>query len=204
MWLTIWPAKLSCDYSFDQIPLARGAADWLACAFVIAAAIAVILLYRWHRTGFFLVCFAFLNFVPASNLFFPIGTIMADRLLYLPSLGLLACLVLAIYAVAEKPKFAIVAPVVLGAMVSGFAVGTWLRNQDWQTELALATHDVGVSPRSFKLHQLLAGSLFESDPASSNIDQVIEEQGKSLALLDALPATRSRSDAYRQAGYYYL
>ena len=205
LWLTIWPAKLSCDYSFDQIPLARGAAaDWLSYVIVFAAAIAVILLYRWNRTGFFLSCFAFLNFVPASNLFFPIGTIMADRLLYLPSLGLLACLVLAIYGAAEKPKFAILAPVVLGVLVSGFAVRTWIRNQDWQSELAMATHDVRVSPSSYKLHQLLAASLFEADPAYSNIDQVIEEQGKALALLDILPAVLSRADSYRQAGYYQL
>ena len=205
LWLTIWPAKLSCDYSFHQIPLARGtAADWLACVFVIAAAVAVILLYRWNRTGFFLACFAFLNFVPASNLFFSIGTIMADRLLYLPSLGLLACLVLAIYALAERPKIALLAPVVLGVIVGGFAIRTWIRNQDWQSELAMATHDVGVSPSSYKLHQLLATSLFEADPAHSNIDQVIEEQGKAVALLDTLPAVLSRADAYRQAGYYQI
>ena len=205
LWLTIWPAKLSSDYSYKQIPLANGSAmDWFACVMVFSLAIAVLLLFRWNRTGFFLACFAFLNFLPASNLFFPIGTIMADRLLYLPSLGLLGCLVLAIYACAGKPRLALLPPLVLGFIMSGFAIRTWVRNQDWQSELALATHDVQVSPSSFKLHQLLAGSLFESDPTSSNIDRVIEEQGKSLALLDALPAARSRSDAYRQAGYYHL
>jgi protein O-mannosyl-transferase len=205
LWLTIWPAKLSCDYSFGQIPLANGSAtDWLAWGAVVAAAIGVILFYRWNRTAFFLACFAALNFVPASNLLFPIGTIMADRLLYLPSLGLLACVVLAVYAVAEKPKFAMFAPVVLGLIVSGFAVRTWVRNRDWQTELAIATHDVRVSPRSYKLHQLLAASLFELDPAHSNIDQVIEEQGKSLAILDPLPPALSRSESYRQAGYYLI
>jgi protein O-mannosyl-transferase len=203
--LTIWPANLSCDYSFGQIQLARGAAaDWLACMVVLAVAVAVILVYRWNRTGFFLACFAFLNFVPASNLFFPIGTIMADRLLYLPSLGLLACLVLAVYACAQMPKFAMLAPVVLGVIVAGFTARTWVRNQDWQSELALATHDVRVNPRSYKLHQLVAVALFESDPQNSNIDQVIEEQEKSLALLDTLPPALSRPDSYRQAGYYHL
>jgi tetratricopeptide (TPR) repeat protein len=203
--LTFWPANLSCDYSFGQIQLARGAAaDWFACGIVLAAAIAIVLAHRWNRNAFFLACFAFLNFVPASNLFFPIGTIMADRLLYLPSLGLLACLVLAVYACAQKTKFAMLAPVVLGAIVSGFAVRTWVRNQDWQSELALATHDVRVSPRSYKLHQLLAASLFELDPAHSNIDHVIEEQKKSLAILDPLPPALSRSESYRQAGYYQI
>jgi len=151
LWLTIWPANLSCDYSFGQIQLARGAAsDWFACVSVLAVVMAVVLLFRWNRTVFFLACFAFLNFLPASNLFFPIGTIMADRLLYLPSLGLLSCLVLAIDAVAAKPKFAMLAPIALGVIVAGFAARTWVRNQDWQSELALATHDVRVSPRSYK------------------------------------------------------
>ena len=68
----------------------------------------------------------------------------------------------------------------------------------------MATHDVRVSPRSYKLHQLLAASLFESDPAHSNIDQVIEEQEKSLAILDTLPPALSRPESYRQAGYYQL
>ena len=205
LWLTIWPANLSCDYSFGQIQLARGAsADWLAYIIVLAVAAAVILAYRWNRTAFFFACFAFLNFVPASNLFFPIGTIMADRLLYLPSLGLLACLVLAVYAVAQKNKFTMLAPVALGVIVSGFAARTWVRNQDWQSELALSAHDVRISPRSYKLHQLLAVSLFEADPQNSNIDQVIEEQEKSLAVLDSLPPALSRPDSFRQSGYYRL
>jgi len=96
------------------------------------------------------------------------------------------------------------APAVLGVIVSGFAIRTWVRNQDWQTELALASHDVRVSPRSYKLHQLLAVALFEADPQNSNIDQVIAEQEKSVALLDKLPNELNRADSYRQAGYYRL
>jgi tetratricopeptide (TPR) repeat protein len=205
LWLTIWPAKLSVDYSYNQIPLAHAAPeDWLAYAVVSAAAIGAVLLYRWNRTCFFLACFAFLNFVPASNLFFPIGTIMADRLLYLPSFGLLGCLVLAIYAASESPKMKAVPPVALCLITAGFAVRTWVRNQDWKTELTIAAADVRVSPNSVKLHRLLAASLFESDHAHSNIDQVIAEQDKSVALLDSLPAALSSTDVYRQAGYYYL
>jgi tetratricopeptide (TPR) repeat protein len=205
LWLTIWPAKLSVDYSYNQIPVAHGAAeDWLAYAVVLIVAIVVILLYRWNRTCFFLACFAFLNFLPASNLLFPIGTILADRLLYLPSLGLLACSVLAIYTLAQKPKIAALVPIVLGLITVGFTIRTWIRNRDWRTDFTIATADVRVSPNSFKLHRLLAASLFESDPAHSKIDQVIAEQEKSLALIDSLPAKLRPPDAYRLAGYYYL
>ena len=204
-WLAIWPAKLSVDYSYNQIPLAHGATgDWLAYLVVLALTILVVLLYRWSRACFFLACFALLNFVPGSNLLFPIGTIMADRLLYLPSLGLIACLVVALYASLQKPKLAAVPAVVLSLIVAGFAIRTWIRNLDWKTDATIAAADVLVSPNSFKLHRLLAASLFESDPTHSNIDQVIEEQQKSLKLLDSLPDALNRPDGYRQAGYYYL
>lgn len=205
LWLTVWPVNLSCDYSYNQIPLAHGApADWLAYAAVLAAAVLVVVLYRWNRTCFFLACFALVNFLPASNLLFPIGTIMADRLLYLPALGLLACLVMAVYGAAQRPKLRMPATAVLCVLTAGFAVRTRIRNLDWQTNLTIATADVRVSPASFKLHRLLASSLFESDPSRSNLDQVIQEQEKSLAILDSLPPARSSSEAYRLAGYYYL
>jgi tetratricopeptide (TPR) repeat protein len=205
LWLTIWPAKLSCDYSYNQIPLAgRAAGDWLAYGTVLAVAILVVLLYRWNRICCFLAGFAFLNFFPASNLVFTIGTIMADRLFYLPSLGLLACMTLAIYAVAGERRMAFLPPLILSLIAGAFAIRTWVRNADWQTNLTLATADVRVSPNSFKLHRLLATSLFDSDSAHANIDRVIEEQEKSLAILDPIPAVRSGPDPYRQAGYYYL
>ncbi len=205
LWLTLWPAKLSVDYSFNQIPLAHGdAGDWLAFIAVGATAILAVLLFRWNRTCCFLLGFAFLNFVPASNLAFPIGTIMADRLLYLPSLGLVACVVLAIYGLDRWPRVTMIPAAALSLIAVGFATRTWLRNADWQSELTLATADVRVSPNSFKLHRLLAMSLFDSDRAHGNIDHVIEEQEKSLAILDSVPAALSGPEPYRRAGYYYL
>ena len=202
LWLVIWPMKLSCDYSYNQIPLAHGApTDWLAYLVIAAAAIGVILLFRWNRICFFLACFAVVNFLPASNLFFSIGTIMAERLLYLPALGLIACFVLAIY----RLRTPAIAPVILLSLITaGFAVRTWLRNQDWQTEYSLASSDLRVSPNSFKLHRLLAGALFDSDRTHANIDRVIEEQDKSLAILDTIPAAQNGPEPYRRAGYYYL
>ena len=200
--LTIWPAKPSCDYSFNQIPLARGsAADWLACGLVLAIAAVVVLNYSTNRPLFFLAGFAFLNFFPASNLLFSIGTIMADRLFYLPSLALLGCLVLTIYKIAPNPKVAAVFLCVVGL---GFALRTSVRNRDWRDKLAIATADVRVSPNSFKIHQLLASALFESDPSHSNIDQVIAEQQKSVAILDSLPPDRNWAEPFRMAGYYDL
>ncbi len=102
--LAVWPAKLSVDYSYSEIPLARGSLeDWLAWTTVAVVVVIVGLLYRWNRIAFFFASFAALTILPTANLLFPIGAIMAERFLYLPLVGLVGCFVLAIY---RAPKVA--------------------------------------------------------------------------------------------------
>ena len=203
--LTLWPAKLSADYSFAQIPLAHGARqEWAAGIFVLAAAIFVAALYRWNRTAFFLASFAAITFVPMSNLLFPIGTIMAERFLYLPAIGLLACLVMGIYAVGRRLHRERLAPVVLCVIAAAFAARTWVRNGDWQDERAMAEASVRASPNSYKAHMLLASVLDANRTEGSNRDRAIEETDRALAILDSLPDSRNTPVAYRRAGSLYL
>ena len=68
----------------------------------------------------------------------------------------------------------------------------------------MATAAVRTSPNSFKTHKLLAAVLYESDPDHSNIDRVIAEADKSMALLDSLPDARNLADAYLWPGAYHL
>ena len=73
----------------------------IALAVCLGAAILVVLLaVRWRRAGkpmlFFLVFF-FVAALPTSNLIVLIGSIMAERFLYLPSVGLAGFLVAAVY-----------------------------------------------------------------------------------------------------------
>ena len=158
--------------------------------------------------AFFMACFAAVAFAPMSNLLFPIGATMAERFLYLPSIGVLVCLVLLIYASAERFRLnsfsPALVPVALCIAVSGLAARTWVRNQDWLNNLAMATATLRSSPESAKAHELMAHSLFESDAGHSNLDQVIAEAEKALAILDPLPDSRNTPDAYLWAGFYYL
>ena len=203
--LMLWPATLSSDYSYAQIPLARGTfQDWLACLAVLAAALLVAALYRWNRTAFFLASFAAVTFAPMSNLLFPIGTIMAERFLYLPAIGLLACLVVAIYAVGRRVPVKHLAPVVLCAITAAFAVRTWVRNRDWRDERTMAEASVRTSPQSFKVHRLLATTLYESDSSGTSLDRAIQEAEKAMAIVDPLPDTRNEAKVYRMAGKFYI
>jgi tetratricopeptide (TPR) repeat protein len=88
--LTLFPAWLSADYSFNQIPLVTGPADgaFLASmASCLALAVAGILLARRGRLSGLGILIYLGAIFPLSNLAFPIGTVMGERLLYLPSLG---------------------------------------------------------------------------------------------------------------------
>ena len=91
--LLIAPLRLCADYSYNAIPPARdlldaGALLGLLIVLVGAAALGV----AWRRAPdiAFAVGWIGLALGPAANLILPIGTIMAERLLYLPSVG--ACL----------------------------------------------------------------------------------------------------------------
>jgi len=197
-WLTIWPLKLSADYSYSEIPLVRGSvADWTAWIAVAVVLCLVALAWRRNRLVFFFPCFGFLNLLPASNLLFPIGTIMAERLLYLPLIGWLACLVIAIHSVRR-------AHVLLTVIVVGFAIRTWVRNLDWRDDLAMATASVQASPQSFKGHRLLAVALFQAQPDYSNIDRVLEESNKSLAILRTLPDHLDVPSPWNEAAAYQV
>ncbi len=202
--LAAWP-RLSCDYSFSQIPLATGSAgDWSAGIVSAFLAAGALLLYRRSRPAFFFLAFSFIAFLPSSNLLFPIGTIMADRLIYLPLAGLLACLVMGIFVVAQwvgKPKVALV---LLCLITAVFTLRTWVRNRDWKDDLALAEADVRTSPDSHKIHRMLAAALFDSDPEHSSIDRVIEETDRSIAIIDSLPDLRNQPAVYHLAGAAHL
>jgi hypothetical protein len=203
--LLAWPAKLSADYSYPQIPLASGTwLDWLCWTAVAAAAAAAFAAMRRKPVVFFAAGFAFVNLLPASNLLFPIGTIMAERFLYLPAIGFSVCVVLGVCGAQRWVRWRAFAPLVCGVAIAGFSARTWIRNRDWRDELTLAAASVRTSPASHKTHRWLAAALYESDPARSNLDQVIAEAEKSLAPLERLPDSQNSAAAYEAAGIYYL
>jgi protein O-mannosyl-transferase len=201
----VWPWRLSIDYSYAQIPLANGSVgDWLSVSLALLAAAGLAALWWGHRRAFFLAGFALIVFLPTSNLLFPIGAIRADRFLYLPAAGLLGCVVLAVEALGSRVKSPRLAPILILAVTAGFAARTWARNAEWHDEIALASADLKTSPRSFKLHRLLATALFMSDPAHANIDRVVEEADASLAILEPLPDLSISPETHRLAGAVWL
>jgi len=175
LWLFFWPAHLSADYSYNAVLLfGWRASNWEDVKTLIALAVclgalilAALLAIRWRRTGkpllFFLVFF-FLALLPTSNLIVLIGSIMAERFLYLPSVGLAGCVVAAIYMLGQHPSLKVpaarrVAWAALGLACLALAARTYARNFDWRDGRSLWTSAVEVCPGSARPHYNLAKEL---------------------------------------------
>jgi hypothetical protein len=156
--LMVWPARLCSDYSFEAIPVVRTALDpRFAAGSVLALAILALVVHGWRGRRPVLVgttaWIAF--FLPASNLIFPVGALMAERLAYLPSVGfclLAGHLGAALAAAGGRPRLRRIAVVAASALaVVALGIRTWERNPAWRDNASLALGDVRVMPRSAKL-----------------------------------------------------
>ena len=90
--LLVWPTRLSPDYSYNQIPLVTSAIDGrflIGLALVAACVCGIVVLWRRNPLAAFGLAFLGLTFSIVSNFVITIGTICAERLMYLPSAGAL-------------------------------------------------------------------------------------------------------------------
>jgi tetratricopeptide (TPR) repeat protein len=150
--LHLYPATLSCDYSYNAILLY---AKW---RYGIAAALAaslVLIVWLWavrtRRSGWALAGAIYLGgFAVTANLLLPSTTTMAERLAYLPSAGF--CLLIAMVWIWVKNHNATLAWTVLGAVVVALATRTLIRNRDWRDDFTLYSAAVKAVPGSAKMH----------------------------------------------------
>jgi tetratricopeptide (TPR) repeat protein len=166
--LLAFPRRLSYDYSYDQIPLLDSLGDPAALAALLLSGCVAWLALRSYRAShalFFALGFTLLTFSLVSNLVMPIGTILGERLLYLPSLGFCWLFALAARRLAQRLPRAPRAQVVLYVGVVALAVGLhgWRsleRIPVWRSPESLFLRDVETSPNSAKA-QLNAGIVLE-------------------------------------------
>lgn len=207
----LWPAALSCDYSYNQIPLFSWRPTWddaqtLLALAGCAAAVALAIRLRRNWALVFLVGFWFVTLAPTANIAILIGTIMAERFLYLPAVALAGCLALALDALARRfttsPAAARQAVGIAAAAIClACGVRTFARNADWRDEISLWTSAVRTSPDSFKSHVSLAIALSGAGPA--RLDRSVHEAGLGLDILRDLPDSRNSSLSYVLAAVCY-
>ena len=197
------PLRLSADDSFNQVPVVHSLADPRLVG-TTAVILALALALGAARRRMPVLPFAALFFVFAialtSNVCFPIGTIKAERMLYLPSFSwCLACgWLLRRWTGRVLGERALVVALVL----LGLAARTWVRNADWRDSYTLFTKTVATSPGSARAHANVAavhGAAGDLDFASDHFRAALEiypEFGPALVGLAQVSALRgARQDA---------
>jgi len=163
--LQVYPATLSCDYSYNQIPVydlrygLRHTLPWAIAA--LAALGGWIWAVRKRQNGVVLAGGIYLaGFATTANILIPVGTIMGERLAYFPSAGFCLLVALAWNWLQERQRKLAVG--VLAALVAVLGLRTVIRNRDWKDNLTLYTAAVRAVPGSAKMHQNLAFKYMEA------------------------------------------
>lgn len=202
------PIRLSADDTFDQVPVVTSAVDVRLLAAVAVLVLAGVVAFRarrkapgaWHGFVFFLAALAI-----TSNVLLPIGTIEAERLVYLPAFGF--CIAAAALAGVASDRVGVRT---IAVVVLALGVRTWIRNADWRDDYDLFTATALTSPNSARA-QSNAGAVYaqhaEFDeallhyenatrirptfvPAQIGVGRLLAMQGRSAEALAAFDAAR--------------
>lgn len=177
-WLLLCPWWLCFDWSMGCVPLIKSAGDWRIVWLLLLWACLIGLIRQAlcspdsseRRTLTFGLVLLVIPFLPASNLFFRVGFVIAERVLYLSTAGY--CLILA-YALAccccrwkRLKKFLQAAMLaLLGVSVARCA----LRSQQWRSEQSLFTSALSVCPLNAKVHYNVGKNLADRGNQSAAI-----------------------------------
>lgn len=210
--LLFFPHPLVWDYGFNQIPLVPLFASKAIIALLLLAGLAgwAIFLLRSPRgdSGKIIsygILFFLISISVSSNLFILIGSTMAERFLFTPSLGFV--MILGWFIARSAPGPAIrdnstdlpslikgLAPAKIGVLALLLLAGswkTWMRNADWASNLILFQKGVQDSPLSYRTNttyaweSVLAGEK-ETDPElkKKHFQNAVDHYNKGLAIYD--------------------
>lgn len=153
--LLIAPFNPSPDYSYNVYPPILGAGDlrWIAAVAVVALIVAGVWRLRRQTPMWFGLLFMMFTFFIASNLVLTIGTIMAERLLYLPSAGFcILAAAAALWVAGLDRRWAKRAGYGLLALWGAVLLGQHARYLPvWESELTLFGYGVKRVPASARV-----------------------------------------------------
>ena len=198
--LLIWPATLSADYSYNQIPLAHWTSTGAIAAGVAIVGVIALAVWQWRRqpaVSFFLLMF-FVALAPASNLVIFCGSTMAERFLYLPLAAFAGLTGWCAPQLLERVKVGVV---VVMLILVAYGVRTYFRNEDWHDDLVFWVKLVSTSPNSVRAHAGLATVTIGQDPNHQYTDAAVASLQRAAGIAPgALPVQMAAGLVYRVKG----
>ncbi|NXJ94730.1 TMTC3 protein, partial [Corythaixoides concolor] len=157
-WLLLNPSELCCDWTMGTIPLVESLLDVRNVAtltFFCFLGSLIVFSLRYpgdsSKTVLMALCLIVLPFIPASNLFFPVGFVVAERVLYVPSMGFCILVAHGWKKLSNKSVLRKISWVCLAAVLFTHAFKTLHRNWDWESEYTLFMSALKVNKNNAKL-----------------------------------------------------
>jgi len=185
--LLFYPGTLSCDYSYNEIPIINWGSIKALFPFLIYIGMSVYAFIQVRKkdiAAFGIVVYLSSLFL-VSNIVFNIGAPMGERFLFLPSFGFCLAIVALIMKwmkldMNARFKFYPALFIPLGIVLVAFSYKTVVRNKDWKDNTTLFGADVNNAPNSAKIHyyygnNLLKDAMAEKDPQKK---QLLLKQGE--------------------------
>uniref|UniRef100_A0A674PMX7 dolichyl-phosphate-mannose--protein mannosyltransferase n=1 Tax=Takifugu rubripes TaxID=31033 RepID=A0A674PMX7_TAKRU len=148
-----------------------------------------------------------LPFLPATNLFFYVGFVIAERVLYIPSMGfclLVATGTRALYIRLRSPRCRAALLCLCAALVLLNGTRTVRRNRDWNNEESLYKSGISVNPAKAwgNLGNVLKnqGKMAEAEKAYRN---ALQHRGNMADMLYNLGLLLQEDQRFSEALHYY-
>ncbi|XP_039264067.2 protein O-mannosyl-transferase TMTC1-like [Styela clava] len=159
--LLVAPVYLLYDWSYGTVPIITSIFDIRNFVTLLFGISIIIITFRiafatWKTGIINPSCYGylllFIPYLPASNLFFPVGFVIAERTLYMPSMGYI--LLLVVFWEYIYNRFHNIHKVLKAIIISImllYGIRTWVRNQDWQNKETLFNSGVHTAPQNAKI-----------------------------------------------------
>uniref|UniRef100_A0A8C1BG75 dolichyl-phosphate-mannose--protein mannosyltransferase n=1 Tax=Cyprinus carpio carpio TaxID=630221 RepID=A0A8C1BG75_CYPCA len=163
-WLLLAPIVLCYDWQVGSIPLVESLWDGRNIASLTLALVMLALSLNCKMKGKEVlvgVLFLIFPFIPASNLFFRVGFVVAERVLYMPSMGYCVLVVHGLnrlYSVVSRWGAAALTVSMLVVLLL-FSWKTVQQNEIWLSREALFRSGIQTLPHNAKVHYNYANFL---------------------------------------------
>ncbi|MEI6816475.1 MAG: tetratricopeptide repeat protein [Bacteroidota bacterium] len=221
--LLIIPYPLCYNYTFAQIPI-QSINNWMVMASLvtyIGIGIYSIINVLKKNIVAFAILFYLLTLVPVSNIFILIGSPMAERFLYIPSIGF--CMLLSLLLIKLTNSNILktdsksigtfyssnsILLIITFTIVFIFSLTTFARSKVWKNDVTLYGHDVETAPLSASAHYCwglaILQNIYPQETDStlkiSYLNKAINEFKLSINILPYYDAVKNLAKCYGMIG----
>jgi hypothetical protein len=206
--LLYWPMHLSAEYGPPDIQIAQGPGLWQLPGLLLLVAILTLGVVLWRRQrvisfGIAIVC---ITLAPSSNFVIPAGIVLAERTLFLPSVGAMLIVGGLLTTIAGRLRARgelthgltrSAAALLAVALLTG-AVRSAARTTVWRDNDTLFERMIADAPQTYRAHYMLGAWDFENK--RKRLGELQYRRALALFPYDAY-LSYNMAEQYRLAGF---